>query len=110
MSVLKKNIKEIECLVCNGVHFRKGFFAAEYQKYDEDTRWNVKSEAKIHFYLESEEDNPLNRIPEQSKIYSYICEDCGFMMNFNKEKQVESKKQERVKKQRQKMYDWTKFK
>ena len=68
---MKKNIKEIECLVCNGVHFRKGFFAAEYQKYDEDTRWNIKSEAKIHFYLESEEDNPLNRIPEQSNIYSY---------------------------------------
>lgn len=110
MSVMKKNVRDFDCLVCNGIHFRKGFFAAEYQKFDEDTRWNVKSEAKIQFYLESEEDNPLNKIPMQSTMYSYICEDCGFIMHFNKEKLVESKKQERVRKQRQKMYDWTKFK
>jgi hypothetical protein len=110
VSEMKKNINEVECLVCNGIHFRKGFFVAEYQKYDEDTRWNQKAEAKIQFNLESEEDNPLNRLPEQSNIYSYICEDCGFIMHFNKEKQVESKKQERMRKQRKKMYDWTKFK
>jgi hypothetical protein len=107
---MEKNISEIECLVCNGVHFRKGHFAAEYERYDEYVRMNENSEAKIKFYLESEEENPLARIPEQTNLYSYICEECGFIMNFNKEKRVESKKQERVRKQKKRMYDWTKFK
>ncbi|MGG3466761.1 hypothetical protein ABES02_04315 [Neobacillus pocheonensis] len=107
---MKKNASEIECLVCNGTHFRKGYFVANYEKYDENTKWNVKTEASLGFYLESEEDHSLNRIPEKANLFSYICEDCGYIMNFTKEKQVESRKLERIRKQRQKMYDWTKFK
>ncbi|MDP4103787.1 MAG: hypothetical protein Q8935_02445 [Bacillota bacterium] len=105
-----KKISEIECLVCSGIHFRKGDFKAQYERYDEYVHMNETSEAEIKFYLESEEENPLTRIPEPSNIYSYICEECGFIMSFNKEKQVESKKQERGRKQKERMYDWTKFK
>ncbi|WML51175.1 hypothetical protein RCG17_16965 [Neobacillus sp. PS3-12] len=105
-----KKISEIECLVCNGIHFRKGNFKAQYERYDEYVRMNENSEAEIKFFLESEEENPLTRIPEQSNVYSYICEECGFIMSFNKEKRVESKKQERGRKQKERMYDWTKFK
>ena len=112
MEVLKldKKISEIECLVCEGSHFRKGKYEAEYERYDEYVRMNETSEAEIKFFLESEEESPLARIPIQSSLYSYVCEECGFIMNFNKEKQVESKKQERKRKQKQTMYDWTKFK
>lgn len=107
---MDKKICEIECPVCKGIHFRKGYFEAEYERYDEYVRINETSEAKIKFYLESEEENPLVKIPEQSKLFSYICEECGFIMIFTKEKRVESKKQERVRKQKERMYDWTKFK
>ncbi|MGG1679905.1 hypothetical protein ACIFOT_29930 [Neobacillus sp. NRS-1170] len=107
---MKKHVSEIECLVCNGTHFRKGYFVANYEKFDEKIKWNVKTDAGVLIYLESEEDNPLNRIPEKVNLFSYICEECGYIMNFTKEKQVESKKLERIRKQRQTMYDWTKFK
>lgn len=107
---LDKKQSEFACLVCNGVNFRKGYYEAEYERYDEYVRMNEDREAKIRFLLESEEQNELAKIPVQSKHFSYICEDCGYIMNFNKEKQVESKKQERLRKQKEKMYDWTKFK
>ncbi|MDQ0200052.1 hypothetical protein [Neobacillus ginsengisoli] len=107
---MEKKISEIECLVCNGRRFRKGYFEAEYERFDEYVRINEKSKAKIKFYLESEEENPLQRIPEQSNLHTYICEECGFIMNFNKAKRVESKKEERFRKQKERMYDWTKFK
>lgn len=107
---MQKKISEIECLVCHGTHFRKGYLGAEYERYDEYVRMNEKSEAKGNLYMESEEQNPLLRVPETSPIFSYICEECGFIMNFNKEKQVESKKEERARKQKERMYDWTKFK
>ncbi|MED1471826.1 hypothetical protein [Bacillus salipaludis] len=107
---MRHKTSEIECLVCNGIHFRKGYFVPEYEKYDDLTKYNEKAEGKIKFFLHSEEKNPLLNVPEQTNLFSYICEDCGFIMNFNQEKQVESKKEERIRKQRQKMYDWTKFK
>lgn len=107
---MEKKVSEIKCLVCNGIHFRKGYLEAEYEKYDEVFKFNENAGADIKFYLESEEENPLQKIPEQSNLYFYMCEECGFIMNFNKEKRVESKKEERVRKQKEKMYDWTKFK
>jgi hypothetical protein len=110
VSNLKNRISEIECIVCNGVYFRKGFSVAVYEKFDEALKWNEKAEAQLNFYLDSEEEHPLNRTPESTAFYSYICEDCGFIMNFTKEKNVESKKQDRQRKQKQIMYDWTKFK
>jgi hypothetical protein len=107
---MDKKISEIVCLVCNGVHFRKGCFKAQYERYDEYVRINERSEAEIKLFLESEEDNPLVQIPEESNLHSYVCEECGFVMNFIHEKRVESKKQERQRKQKKTMYDWTKFK
>lgn len=108
--ILANKISEIKCLVCDGIHFRKGDYAAVYEKYDEIFKFNESTEADLKLNLHSEEENPLLRVPEPSNLFSYICEDCGFIMNFNREKQVESKKAERTRKQREKMYDWTKFK
>jgi hypothetical protein len=107
---MDKKISEIACLVCNGAYFRRGSFKTQYERYDEYVRINENAEAELKLYLESEDDNPLTRIPDLSNLYSYICEECGFIMSFTQEKRVESKKQERVRKQKQRMYDWTKFK
>jgi hypothetical protein len=103
-------ISEIKCLVCDGRHFRKGYFGAVYEKYDEVFKFNENAEAELKLNLHSEEENPLLRAPEPSHLFSYICEECGFIMNFYKEKHVESKKTERMRKQRERMYDWTNFK
>ncbi|WP_423801940.1 hypothetical protein [Neobacillus sp. SAB-20_R2A] len=107
---MKNKTNDIECLVCNGIHFRKGYIAVKYERYHENYKINETADADLKFLLESEEEHPLKNIPEQSNLFTYICEDCGFIMNFIQEKQVESKKKERLRKQRQKMYDWTKFK
>jgi hypothetical protein len=107
---LANKISEIKCLVCDGVHFRKGYYAAIYEKFDEVFKFNEPTEAGVQLNFHSEEENPLLRVPEPSHLFSYTCEDCGFIMNFNKDKHVESKKSERLRKQREKMYDWTHFK
>ncbi|PLS06359.1 hypothetical protein [Neobacillus cucumis] len=105
---MNNKTSEIECLVCNGTHFRKGYFGAEYEKYDEVYNISENSEAEVNLILNSEEKD--FKIKHYSKYYTYVCEDCGFIMNFNKEKRVESWKEERARKQKQRMYDWTKFK
>lgn len=107
---MKNKSNDIECLVCGGIYFRKGYSVAIYEKYDEGTRWNEKAKAKVEFDMESEEEHPLKKVPEHSNSYSYVCEDCGFIMSFTKEKNVESRREERLRKQKQKMYDWSKFK
>jgi hypothetical protein len=108
--VVQNKISEITCMVCNGTHFRKGNLEAVYEKYDEVLKFNENADAGVRLNLDSEEENPLQRVPDKTKFYSYICEDCGFIMNFIQEKRVESKKKERMRKQREKMYDWTHLK
>lgn len=108
MSILNNKISEIECLVCKGTHFRKGYFEAEYERYDDIYKINENADAEVHLMLDSEEKN--FKVNQYSKNYIYVCEDCGFIMNFNKEKRVESWNEERARKQKQRMYDWTKFK
>ena len=40
-------------------------------------------------------------------FYKYNCEECGFIMSFTKEKGVESKFEEKKRKEKESAYDWT---
>ncbi|PLR72265.1 hypothetical protein [Bacillus sp. UMB0728] len=107
-------MSEINCLVCKGNHFKKGQYIAE---------------AKIELYstLEGEDKNIYhefidNKVEIEFKVegdkkyqysyedvYKYVCEDCGYVMSFIKEKNVLSKEKERKEKQKANGYDWTNF-
>ncbi|MDI7744065.1 hypothetical protein QMK38_18810 [Lysinibacillus fusiformis] len=129
-------ISEIGCLVCGGVHFRKGYYEIDVnidiyptayndvkvrtRGYDDvhidvdvDVNTSIDNEivekGDISFRLISEENKEFSRYDKSVDIYKYICEDCGFIMSFIKEKNVESISEEKKRKQKENTYDWTNF-
>ena len=42
-------------------------------------------------------------------INIFVCEDCGYIMSFIKEKTVKSKIEEKKRKQKENNYDWSDF-
>jgi hypothetical protein len=131
-------MSEIKCLVCNGHNFKSGNYEIDvdvdiysHAYNDVKTRsssWshdvnhidvdvNVDVDTTIHNEVSSKGEIRLRLIPEHKKtygtyidnIYKYICEDCGYIMSFIKEIQVETREQERKRKQKESGYDWTDF-
>lgn len=129
-------MSEISCLVCGGVHFLKGNYEIDVdidiyptaynnvkvstRSYDDvhidvdvDVDTSIDNEivekGDISFRLISEEDIEYSRYDKSVDTYKYICEDCGFIMSFIKQKNVESKSEEKKRKQKENTYDWTNF-
>lgn len=116
-------MEEIKCLVCRGKYFRKGYFDVEvdvrvystaYSNTDLYTEIDnsVDENGELNLYLKKFNANKKNYInsDEYTELHVYACENCGFIMQFTKEKNVESKKEEQERKKRERMYDWTDFK
>lgn len=123
-------MSEFKCLVCQGTHFRQGYYDVDIYiniyphvynavntgyscDCDIDVRTDIDNEisssGEIDFRIKSEEKDKYVGIDEFSKIYKYICEDCGFVMSFIKEKEVESRNQERKRKEKENTFDWSSF-
>jgi len=110
-------MSDIKCLVCKGVHFRKGYYDADVKLnihsrilgeddkdiYTED----IDSTVDIDLRMQGNEDDYMDDYKEE---YKYICEDCGYIMSFIQEKNVKSKEQNQKEKQKANNYDWTHFK
>ncbi|MEK3976188.1 hypothetical protein [Psychrobacillus sp. FSL K6-1267] len=129
-------MSEIKCIVCGGSHFLKGYYEIDVDVDIYPTAYNnvevtSRSNDDVHIYIDvgvtttieneivekgdisfnliSEENNGYRRYNESVKTYKYICEDCGFIMSFIKEKLVESKIEEKKRKQKENTYDWSGF-
>jgi hypothetical protein len=129
-------MRGIKCLVCGGKHFRKGYYDIDVDVDIYPTAYNnvnvssrsfddvridvdVDVDTSIHneivksgdisFRLVSEENDKYGRYDESVDVYKYICEECGFIMSFTKEKNVESKFEEKKRKQKENTYDWSDF-
>ncbi|MGM8214980.1 hypothetical protein ACLIA0_05315 [Bacillaceae bacterium W0354] len=118
-------MNEIKCLNCGGRHFREGYYKIDTDvniystvvtkgDYDIDTDIyyeEIIANSDLDFKVVSEkyDRNPFRRFDETKDIYNYICEDCGYIMSFTKQQNVESRKQEQERKKRENTYDWTNF-
>jgi hypothetical protein len=123
-------MSEIKCLMCNGQYFRRAWYEVDVDvdiysnayndvkvSYDSDVSVDVDtnihneidSNGEINFKIESEERNRHYFLHETGKEYKYVCEDCSFIMSFAEEKDVESKKEERTRKEEENQYDWSNF-
>lgn len=129
-------MSEIKCIVCGGNHFRKGYFEIDvdvdiypttYNDVNVTSRSNddvhidvdvdvttsidneIVEKGEISLNLISEDKDGYDRYDESVETYKYICEDCGFIMSFIKEKIVESKHEEMKRKQKENTYDWSGF-
>ncbi|MRH44892.1 hypothetical protein GH741_19810 [Aquibacillus halophilus] len=127
-------MSEIKCLVCSGVHFRKGYYDIDLHIDINSTAHNavdvrnrsfindidvdvdvntsifhddIMSRGDLDFRMSS--DDKRNEYPDYAEVYKYVCEECGYIMSFIKEKKVESKKEEKDRKKKEHMYDWTDF-
>mgnify|MGYP005748712883 CR=1 FL=1 len=122
-----KMTSEIKCLVCNGKYFRKGYYDIDSRAEIYSTAYhNIKSDESIDIYtdivhethinsdlefrLKSEDKKRYSTTDDFADVYKYSCEDCGYIMSFTKEKQVESKLEENERKKKENTYDWTNFK
>ncbi|WBL16361.1 hypothetical protein [Sutcliffiella sp. NC1] len=102
---------EINCLVCKGKYFRIGRFESEYERYCEYEHYNESKESEVTLSLDSEEESYItSKLSDFTELYTYVCQDCGFIMSFNKEKQVESKRKEKERNKKENTYDWSNFK
>ncbi|HDR6309444.1 hypothetical protein SNE23_04675 [Bacillus sp. RA(2023)] len=129
-------MSEIKCLVCGGKYFRKGYYdlGVNVEVYstaynDVDVRCSsfddvhidvdvdintsidneVDESADISFMLISEEEINYVRYDKPIEVYKYNCEKCGFIMSFTEEKNVESIFEEKKRRQKERMYDWSGF-
>jgi hypothetical protein len=127
---------EIKCLVCGGRHFRKGYYDINVDVEIYSTAYNdvnvskrsfddvhidvdvdvntsidneIVEKANISLKLKSEENDKFSRYDQSVKVYKYNCEECGFIMSFTKEKNVESIFEEKKRKQKENSYDWSNF-
>lgn len=92
---------EFSCIFCKGKNFRKGYFEAEYERFCEYEQYNETKESEVKLKLVSEvkrEHHWEMIYDHSSEMFSYICEECGFIMTFTNEKQVESKHEEKERK------------
>lgn len=112
---------EIKCLVCKGKYFRKAYYDLNvkvdidsYIKSSDEEAYvynDISTRSDIDFKLESDEkENGWGRADDYSDIYKYSCEDCGFIMSFTQEKQIESRNKEKKRKEKERTYDWSNFK
>ncbi|USK48843.1 hypothetical protein LIT38_20245 [Bacillus sp. CMF12] len=127
-------MSEISCVACKGKHFRKGYYEVDvdvsiystalnkvrssaYEReighinvdvaVDTDIYHNeINSSGDLDFRIVSEGKKSYD---EQSEVYRYVCEDCGYILSFTKEKQIESKYEEKKRKEKENSYDWSNF-
>ncbi|MFD1037418.1 hypothetical protein ACFQ3N_03125 [Virgibacillus byunsanensis] len=121
----------ITCLVCNGKHFRKGYYEVDTDvdiystAYNSTTAHNIASpftipepievETTIHNETAASSKMELRIITDEKSdnyfvnVYQYICEDCGYIMSFTKEFDALSKKEQHKQRQKENAYDWTRF-
>ena len=126
----------LSCLVCKGKHFRKGDYELEINvdvnstaynkvnidawshddvhididgKVDTSIHNDVTEKGDISLRLIAEDKSKIISLDEFVDVFKYVCEECGFIMNFTQEKNYESKFQEKKRKQRENAYDWSGF-
>ncbi|RDY69135.1 hypothetical protein DXT76_16925 [Halobacillus trueperi] len=127
-------MSEVKCLVCRGKYFRRGYYEVEtnvdiysevYHNIKKDLSYQDETiNGDIDIYTDIHYDTVANskldlRLHHQDKkssgynelcnLYKYICEGCGYVMNFAVEKNVESKKEERNRLIHEKSLDWRGF-
>lgn len=103
-------MSDFKCLVCKSPYFKEGYneisvHVDTYIHNDEsnDLYTETSSDGEINFRIKSEVFDDL------AEVYKYICEDCGYIMSFTKEKNVQSRQQNQEKKQKESGYDWSDF-
>lgn len=125
-------LSNIKCVVCNCHNFLKGYYDIDlnveiYSSAYSKVRHLVRSDSDVYLDIDVDTDIHHNEIISRgeidfrvknednysydsiSDVYKYICEDCGYIMSFTKEIQVETKEQERKRKQKENGYDWSNF-
>ena len=88
-------MSDFKCLVCKSPYFKEGYneISVDVNTYihnDEsnDLYTETDSSGEIDFRIKSE-----GIIDDLAKVYKYVCEDCGYIMSFTKEKNVQSRQQ-----------------
>jgi hypothetical protein len=129
-------MSEFTCLVCGGRNFRRGYYKIDvdvdiYSTAYNDVRVGSRSADGVHIdvnvdvdtsihnetdergdismRLVSESADKYSRYDSHVNVYKYNCEECGFIMSFTKEKGVESKFEEKKRKEKENAYDWSNF-
>lgn len=119
-------MSEIKCIVCGDIHFRKGYYDMDLDVDVHSTAYNstnvnsrslddvhIDVDVDVNTFIDnetvesgdislkliSEEKGYYNRYDESIDVYKYICENCGFIMSFTEEKNVESNFEEKKRKQ-----------
>lgn len=128
---------EIKCIFCNGKNFFEGYYEIDtdvnvystaYNNVNADSKTrsldfelersiDVDIDVDVHTSIDNEVNadstllfKPDNDEYKSIEIFKYACEDCGYIMSFTKPKKVETKEEERNRKQKESAYDWTNFK
>ncbi|CQR47510.1 hypothetical protein BN1058_01833 [Paraliobacillus sp. PM-2] len=129
-------MSEIKCLVCSGSYFRKGYYDLDLKldiyssahnnvdvhnrSFNADINVDIDVDVRTDVYhddivlngdldLKLYSEDKRNNYPNYAEVYKYVCDNCGYIMSFIKEKQVESKKEEKERKQKERSYDWSDF-
>lgn len=125
-------MKGMNCLVCGGKHFRQGYYDIDvnvdiYSNASNNVKVNSRSYDDVHIDIDVDVDTSITneivengeismslvsefgRYDESADVYKYICEECGFIMSFIEERTVESKFEEKKRKQKENSYDWSDF-
>ncbi|MGG4547750.1 hypothetical protein ABER02_08155 [Rossellomorea marisflavi] len=130
-------MNSFKCLVCNGEHFRKGYYEVDVdveiypnvvndvsvkslRSFDEipieldiefeSTIYNeIVERGDIFLKLASEYNKGNRRYDKIADVYRYACEECGYIMSFTNKKLSESKYEESTRKQKENTYDWSNF-
>lgn len=125
-------MSKIKCFVCKGRHFIKASYEidvdvsvhstahnrADASAYtntrgdadvDVDVDVSVNVDTQIYNETDSSGDIRLYSGFTRHNVYKYICEDCGYILSFTSKKEVESKEEERKRKEKENMYDWSNF-
>ncbi|PAE07788.1 hypothetical protein CHI12_09480 [Terribacillus saccharophilus] len=99
----------IHCLVCRNSNFVKGY-------YDIDSTLNVYPDNSLDTDIDNDicmrtpdRENKYSFRDKYNEIFSYVCEECGYIMSFTEEKKVYSKKEEAAQKQRDSAIQWKDF-
>ncbi|RBW68043.1 hypothetical protein [Bacillus taeanensis] len=78
---------EILCLHCQGSYFVSCHYDVKYERYDKHYQSHYTDSCDMTIHAKNQNSLPY----ERKKLYTYACEDCGFIMHFTKEKAIISK-------------------
>lgn len=106
----KKEFNEQRIKKQQGSHFRRGYYEINVEvDIEPNSYYEVNENGEVSFRLESQDESKYYRSDDFTDLYQYNCEKCGFIMSFTQKQLVESKLEEKKRKQKENAFDWSDF-